>query len=393
MNQSDLTRITQELKTQKQKQEKLIKNGKILRTRLDHYNNLDEILDGWIGEHPNECITCGTDLTDRDGLNDVIESIKNLAKEERQKLLKQNEEISKIISELQNEYDKYSQVTHPLSPDERTTVMRPFLWFLKDEDTFSEYIKNSENREKIINLLNRMLQVPKLQEPYEIQEESSRIAEKIIAGFNEYDYVSKAPDDWGMIRKKYMELAGGIVKNHLPNYLGALWVELALNLTPAAWLLPGMFKFTVETQTRGHKVSINTEDGRYARYLFNQAEIHTLGIGWFFARYFTHGRFNHNFIVMDDPAQEMDQATYRDICRLWETIIRLHRTHDIPLSMLIMLHQESRAIDAARETNGQLYVLGWDKKQRDTLENPTEKYMKLIGEQFKPVKPAKIYQN
>ncbi|MDO9289389.1 MAG: hypothetical protein Q7T83_11445, partial [Thermodesulfovibrionales bacterium] len=171
------------------------------------------------------------------------------------------------------------------------------------------------------------------------------------------------------------------------------WIELALNLTPAVWLLPSKFTFSVETQTRGHKVSINTEEGRFARYLFNQAEIHTLGIGWFFARYLTHGKFYYNFIVMDDPAQEMDQATYREMCRLWETFIRIHRNQNTPLSMLIMLHQESRAIDAARATNGQLCVLGWDKQQQDTQQHPTVKYVKLIGDQFKPVKPTKIYSN
>ncbi len=393
MSQQELKKMEQELKTQKQKQEEIIRNGKILRTRLDHHKNLDEILDGWIKEHPNECITCGTDLTERNGLIAVIDNLKELAKAERQKLLSQNEDISKKISELQKEYDKYAQVAHPLSPDDRTNVMKPFLWFLKDEATFSEYVKNSENREKIISLLNRMLQVPKIQEPQNIEEESSRIAEKIISGFNEYDVVSKSPDDWDRIRKTYMEEAGSIVKDHLPKYLGALWSELALNLTPATWLLPGKFTFSIETQARGHKVSINTEDGHLAKYLFNQAEIHTLGIGWFFARYLTHGRFYYNFIVMDDPAQEMDQATYRDICRLWETIIRLHRTHDMPLSLLIMLHQESRAMDAARATNGQLCVLGWDKQQQDTVQQQTVKYVKLIGDQFKPVKPTKIYQN
>ena len=377
----------------KKKQEEIIRSGKLLRNRLDHYNNLDEILDGWINEYPNECITCGTDLRERNGLKAVIESIRELGNSERNNLLNQNENITNIIGKLQKEHDKYVQVAHPLSPDERLTVMKPFLWFLKDEDTFLEYIKDLDNREKMINLLIRMLQVPKIQEPQGIQEEASRIADKIVSAFKEYDFVSKAPDDWDMIRKKYMEEAGSIVKDHLPKYLGALWIELTLNLTTAAWLLPGKFSFSVDTQTRGHKVSINTETGHFARYLFNQAEIHTLGIGWFFARYLTHGRFYHSFIVMDDPAQEMDQATYRDLCRLWETVIRLHRNHNIPLSMLIMLHQESRAMDATRATNGNLCVLGWDKQQQDTMQQQTVKYVKLIGEQFRPVKPTKIYQN
>jgi hypothetical protein len=393
VNQQELSRIDDELKIKKQEQERINNNGKILRTRLDHYYNLDEILEGWTKEHPSECITCGTDLTDRSGLNAVIDEIKDQAIKERQDLLKQNEEVLNRIAELQKEYDKYAQLAHPLSSDERTSVIKPFSWFLKDEEAFSEYIKNSEKREKLINTLNRLLQVPKIQEPQNIQEESSRIADEIISSFNEYDVVSKAPDDWDMIRKKFMEEAGSIVKDHLPKYLGALWIELAFNLTPAVWLLPGKFQFSIDTLNSGHKVSIKTEENHFVRYLFNQAEIHTLGIGWFFTRYLTHGRFYHNFIVMDDPAQEMDQATYRDMCRLWETIIRLHRRRDIPLSMMVMLHQESRAIDAARATNGQLCVLGWDKQQQDTQQQPTVKHVQLIGEQFKPVKPAKIYQD
>ena len=393
IDKKELKRVEQELKTDKQKQADIIRDGKILRTRLDHHNNLDEILDDWIIEHPNECITCGTDLTDKKGLKDVVDNLKELTRTRRSDLLKKNEDISKKISKLQEEYDKYVPVSHPLSSSERSTVMRPFLWLLKDEDAFSEYIMISENREKAIALLNRMRQVPELQEPKDIQEESSRIADDIITAFKEYDFVAKNPDDWSLVKKKYMDKAGSVVKDHLPMFLGALWIELALNMTTAPWLLPAKFQLSVETQVSGHKVSINTENGLLAKHLFNCSELHIFGIGWFFAQYLTRGRFNNNFMVMDDPAQEMDETTFRDICRLWETFIRLHRKQSIPLSMLVMLHQESRAMDAARATNGQLYILGWDKSQQETQDHHTVEHVKLIGEQFKPVKPTKIYQS
>ena len=80
--------------------------------------------------------------------------------------------------------------------------------------------------------------------------------------------------------------------------------------------------------------------GRVARYVLNQAEIHTLGLARFFTRYLTRGRFFHACIVMDDPAHEQDQTSFRELSRLLETLARLHRIYSCPLKLVVMLNQE-----------------------------------------------------
>jgi hypothetical protein len=72
-------------------------------------------------------------------------------------------------------------------------------------------------------------------------------------------------------------------------------------------------------------------------------------------------------MVMDDPAQEMDQTTFRELCRLFETWVRLHRVHERRLKLIILLNQESRALDAARATEGVMYTLGWIREQKQSV--------------------------
>lgn len=111
-----------------------------------------------------------------------------------------------------------------------------------------------------------------------------------------------------------------------------------------------------------------------------------MGLAWFFASYIIKGRFKHPLICMDDPAQEMDQITYRELCRLWETLLRLHKFHDRSLTLIIMLNQEGRALDAARATNGTLNILGWGGLYQEKEEHRLEK-IKLLGDKAYYRKP------
>ena len=121
-----------------------------------------------------------------------------------------------------------------------------------------------------------------------------------------------------------------------------------------------------------------------ARYILNLSEIHVMGLAWFFTRYLTQGRFECPLLMMDDPAQEMDQTTFRDLCRLWETLLRLHKAQKIPLNLIVMLHQESRALDAARATGGIICTLSWGTSQdQDNLSQ-----MKLLSDGFHPLRPT-----
>jgi len=105
-----------------------------------------------------------------------------------------------------------------------------------------------------------------------------------------------------------------------------------------------------------------------ARHILNQAEQHVLGLAWFFTRHLTHGRFFIPFIALDDPAQEMDQVTYRKFVRFLQAFQRIHKVLSAPLTILVFLHQEERALDLARATspNGALTILEWSREIRSS---------------------------
>jgi hypothetical protein len=89
---------------------------------------------------------------------------------------------------------------------------------------------------------------------------------------------------------------------------------------------------------------------------------------------------------MDDPAHELDQTSFRDLCRLLETIVRLHRVYSRPIKLIIMLNQESRALEAARATGGILSVLGWARDQEKAVNA-----ISVVGEGFHAPQPASLF--
>ena len=64
--------------------------------------------------------------------------------------------------------------------------------------------------------------------------------------------------------------------------------------------------------------------------------------------------------MRDDPAQALDPLAFAELCRLWSSLLRLHRRHGRPLRLLVLLHQDERALAAARALDARLYTLGWD---------------------------------
>ena len=198
--------------------------------------------------------------------------------------------------------------------------------------------------------------------------------------------VFEAPNNWKPVKERLTQTLATIVRDHLPKTLAGLWCELAMALTAAPWLLPAKPCIGVTTKRGERKSTVQVQD-RLARYIFNQAEVQTLGLAWFFTRYLTDGRFSHACIVLDDPAQELDQTSFRDLCRLWETWVRLHRVYARPLRFLIMLNQESRALDAARATGGLLAVLGWSREQEESVET-----VNLREEHFCAPRPLELFQ-
>jgi hypothetical protein len=172
--------------------------------------------------------------------------------------------------------------------------------------------------------------------------------------------------------------------------LEKVWLEITLTLTTAAWLLP--VRPTLKLEQQGKSLSVQADkSGRYIRYIFNSAERHVLGLAWFFTYYLAKRRFEEAWMLLDDPAQEMDQPSFRELVRLWETLLRMHRRKGRPFTMIVALHQEERALDATRATNGQLYILGWKKDQQNMSSESSVKKVALLAPGYHPLKPEKMF--
>jgi len=215
-------------------------------------------------------------------------------------------------------------------------------------------------------LLQRLNSPPPLPEEADPRESSARIARLLHTRMAEARHIFADPDHWKPVHAEFTRRLAGVMKSQLPETLQRLWIELTLSLTSAPWLLPGGLALDLTTKKGERRVSVRVQD-RLARYVLNQAETHILGLAWFFTKYLTHGRFRCHFLVMDDPAQQLDQTSYRDLCRLWRVLLRLHQVRQIPLCLVLFLQQEDRALEAARATQGVVDLLRWAPEQRGDL--------------------------
>ena len=197
-----------------------------------------------------------------------------------------------------------------------------------------------------------------------VQSSLSDAIQDVDGSFREFKEVSEAPEAWSAVKKLLLDAFVSAFLEHLPRTVQALWLELSRNMMPAPWQYPGEARFNVEHRRGQSEVRIvvrGEESSPLARHILNGAEVLNLALSWFLVRYLTSGRFRYEFLVLDDPAQQMDQPTFRDFCRLLERLLRLHRIYSIPLTLVVLLHQDERALDAARVTNGTLHLLRWNR--------------------------------
>lgn len=256
-----------------------------------------------------------------------------------------------------------------------------------------DWLIDQQYRQQLKGDLSRMGILPDAPKPYaDATQESERLATDFIALTQEADRVLEDPQSIGEVKKAFEQRMEKILINHLPQTLGKVWEELTLTLTTAPWLLPDQPNLTLEQRGKSLSVQVGIT-GRYIRYFYNAAERHVLGLAWFFTYYFSKRRFDEAWLLLDDPAQEMDQPSFRELVRLWETLLRLHHRNGRPLTMIVTLHQEERALDAARATNGKLYILGWQMKQEDTSNRTSVKKIVLLAPGYHPLKPEKIFND
>jgi hypothetical protein len=361
----------------------LAARGQSLAALEQHFGEVERFLEAhWAREHPDECPTCGTPLADRGGI--------------REAMGQQRQENARALNAMRETYKKTNarlkairqQLTgptaakKPLTPDQEGQALTALAPLLPAGQGTEEALRDPEQRKALLNLIERLQRLPQVPQPVppeELARQAETLARDLLGAFRRVEDTFAAPSAWQAVVKRLDQRLAQMVDQHLPDTLGALWHELVMNLTPAAWQLPGPPALRVDTKGRKTTLSVQlgtSGQGPLARYVLNEAESHCVGLAWFLVRYLTQGRFHVALLGLDDPAQEMDQTTYRDLCRLWGTLLRLHRVHALPLTLLVLLHQDERALDAGRATEGTLHVLKWN---RDTA--ALARSLRLLGEQ------------
>jgi energy-coupling factor transporter ATP-binding protein EcfA2 len=366
--------------------------GKALRSRMDLLDRARDYINAqWSEQHPDICPVCESDVADRQGISAVVTTIEKETNTRIQELRVQHIQIQERQKLLEQQIKTEGAMTCPIAIDDQNRLR---IWtkpFMPDSVTLEDLIANPKSRQQLQTDLTRMRNLPDAPRPYaDVMQESERLAENYIALTEEADRVLEDPQSFGEVKKAYEERLERVLLEHLPTTLGKVWQELALALTTAPWLLPE--RPTLELAQRGKSLSVKAgKSGRLIRYVYNSAERHLLGLAWFFTFYLAKRRFDESWVLLDDPAQEMDQPSFRELVRLWETLLRLHQKMGRPFTLITALHQEDRALDAARATDGKMYILGWQGKQEDTSSQPSVKKVVLLAPGYHPLKSESVF--
>lgn len=368
------------------------KDGREHRSRLEFLDQSARFIDQhWNASHPDVCPLCETDVSERQGMKLIVSELQSETNSRLQKLRVRHVEIQKRQKEIDDQLKLAGTATCPVATEDQSVLQTLLTPFLAPEGSLEEQLKDSSSRKRLKEDLLRMRVVPNIPRAYTDPNASAeKIADAFVAVTREADRALNDPQAINSVKKAFEQILEGVLKDHLPSTLGKVWTEITLSLTTATWLLPAAPKLTLSQ--RGKSLSVNAgEQGQLVRYLYNAAERHVLGLSWFFTYFLAKRRFDEAWILLDDPAQEMDQPSFRELLRFWETLLRLFQKAKRPITLIAALHQEDRALDAARATNGKLYILGWQKEQLDQATSSTVKRVVLLAPGYHPLKPQKLF--
>lgn len=390
--QSDSLQLKVEIENLAKERAELEKNGKTLRGRLELLDQAQQFLvNHWSARHPDTCPLCNSDVSARQGIDLVVSTLQTETNAAILTLRDRHVVIQNLQKDLDVKLKAAGVSTCPLAAEDQARLRDWLHPFLPVETALEDFLLNPQHREQLKGDLSRMRSLPEAPKPYaDTALEAERLANDFIVMTNEADKALEDPQSIGEVKKAFEQRLENVLKDHLPSTLGKVWQEITLSLTTATWLLPD--QPTLKLEQRGKSLSVQASNsGRYVRYLYNAAERHVLGLAWFFTFYLSKKRFQEAWMLLDDPAQEMDQPSFRELVRLWETLLRIHQRKKRPLTMIVALHQEERALDATRATNGQLYILGWQKEQQDANAQSSVKRVVLLAPGFHPLKPEKMF--
>ncbi|MGC2520440.1 MAG: hypothetical protein WA373_15190, partial [Burkholderiales bacterium] len=331
------------------------------RKRAAHLRQLkDGFLGVWSQVHPNICPTCGDDHSKSGGIEKVVANIQADTERRLTDLEGDEKSLSEQLKLLENRLASLG--LSPIGDDRQRELEKLLIPFL-GSDTLRACLSNLESRTELkrrVRDAQTLPDVPDALGKERISDSAQKLAEQALTLDLEAERLWPLPERWKKISSALKDGCDQIVAAHLPETLQKLWWEVAAALTSGRWNLAAKAEFLLKTQGKVI-VGMNERPDTPARYLFNQAERHILGMAWFVVRYLTFGRFQRSLIVLDDPAQEMDQTTFRSFVRFAQALLRIHEYRSMALQMVFFLHQEERALDLARGTMGRFLMLNWRK--------------------------------
>jgi hypothetical protein len=348
-------------------QEKIKQAGMAAKKHLEHLDHAIAFLGcGWAAQRSGQCPTCGSDHSS-DPIDKVLTEHRSRIDGERAVLAREYKSLGEKINSLQEALRKQGETPCPVSEERQVKLRDALAWLSYPGQTQIEtQLKDPPQRNRLLSLLQKLQTAPPLPNELNARQEAQRCAVTIMARIEDARGIFHDPDHWKPVQAAFVKKLAKVMADHLPRTLQRLWAELTLNLTAAAWLLPQRPTFDVVNRRGVRRVSVCVEE-RLARYILNQAETHTLGLSWFFTRYFTYGRFRGQFLIMDDPAPHLDATSFNALSRLWRALVRLHSARGIPFRLVVFLADKDRAIETARCTDGTVEVLGWRTEQSGEL--------------------------
>jgi hypothetical protein len=370
--------------------EVLTKQGYLYREREHHFESLQHLLQGVWKESGNQhCPTCDTDFSDRGGILNAVDAIRTINSETLKGLRKQYGDTQSQIKILNDELQMLDRVRCPLADEEQAAVRLALSPHLPDGINLDDTLMHPDDRNRClawVKLVESAPIPPQLDHGVDNEERIAELVGRLYRAYRDMENGFQLPDAWKKVTGKLKDRLADVLEEHLPETLGGLWIELVMNLTPAPWQMVGDLDMRVESRRGKQETRVvlgATEKPRLARYVLNKAETHALGLSWFLVQYLSYGRFRHAVLAMDDPALDMDQTTFRDFCRLLESLLRLHKTRGIPLVLLLFLHQDERALNAARAMGGLLHRLDWNAGQASL-----ERSIKLFSGEYRHPQPS-----
>lgn len=374
----------------------LTRRGQLRKEREAHFAGIQSFLEEtWSKSGGTHCPTCDTDLVERGGSVAVIAAVRMENTEARNALRKEYSEVQQRLKDLEQRLALLGSRRCPLTDAEQEAVRDAVAVYLPEGSSLDQMLADPVERGRCLTWIElvRGFQVaaPMAGDMDALDRQVGILMERLRGAYDDMELGFKRPEAWRSVVKELKRRLAGVVERHLPETIAGLWHEIALNLTPAPWQIRGDLDFAVENRRGNHEARIRlvgsggAGDSRLARYILNRAEVRALGLAWFLVGYLTSGRFKRALLVMDDPALDMDQTTFRDFCRLLESLLRLHRVRAIPLTVLLLLHQDERALDAARATDALLHRLVWNQGDASVARS-----IKLYNDEHRHPTPASI---